>query len=143
MWAKPRNPPATPLSSFWGKWSLVERSARPCEGAPGGRPSRPPGLPTFPGTSWVVISGVISRVTIHIRRLTLLITTHEPPSRPSQPLVPLTGWLLGLCRNPSGRLSLLGLCRKVRDARPAGRWWGLCRNLISAEREVLICAMDK
>ena len=37
------------------------------------------------GGSWVVISGVISRVTIlitHIRGLiTLLITTHEPPSR--------------------------------------------------------------
>ena len=33
------------------------------------------------GGSWVVISGVISRVTIHIRGLiTLLITTHEPPS---------------------------------------------------------------
>ena len=36
--------------------------------------------------SWVVISGVISRVTIlrtHLRGLiTLLITTHEPPSRP-------------------------------------------------------------
>ena len=34
------------------------------------------------GGSWVVISGAISRVTIHIRGLiTLLITTHEPPSR--------------------------------------------------------------
>ena len=37
------------------------------------------------GSSWVVISRVISRVTIlitHIRGLiTLLITTHEPPSR--------------------------------------------------------------
>ena len=37
------------------------------------------------GGSWVVISGVISRVTIimtHIRGLiTPLITTHEPPSR--------------------------------------------------------------
>ena len=37
------------------------------------------------GGSWVVISGVISRVTrliTHIRGLiTLLITTHEPPSR--------------------------------------------------------------
>ena len=37
------------------------------------------------GGSWVVISRVISRVTIfitHIRGLiTLLITTHEPPSR--------------------------------------------------------------
>ena len=33
------------------------------------------------GGSWVVISGVISRVTIHVRGLiTLLITTHEPPS---------------------------------------------------------------
>ena len=33
------------------------------------------------GGSWVVISGVISRVTIHIRALiTLLITTDEPPS---------------------------------------------------------------
>ena len=36
------------------------------------------------GGSWVVISGVISRVTIvitHIRGLiTILITTHEPPS---------------------------------------------------------------
>ena len=36
------------------------------------------------GGSWVVISGVISRVTIiitHIRQLiTPLITTHEPPS---------------------------------------------------------------
>ena len=37
------------------------------------------------GVSWVVISGVISRVTIHIRRLiTLLITTHEPPSMSDQ-----------------------------------------------------------
>ena len=38
----------------------------------------------FLGGSWVVISGVISRVTItttHIRGLiTPLITTHEPPS---------------------------------------------------------------
>ena len=37
------------------------------------------------GGSWLVISGVISRVTIiitHTRGLiTLLITTHEPPSR--------------------------------------------------------------
>ena len=37
------------------------------------------------GGSWVVISGVISKVTIvitHIRELvTVLITTHEPPSR--------------------------------------------------------------
>ena len=37
------------------------------------------------GGSWVVISGVISKVTIvitHIRELiTILITTHEPPSR--------------------------------------------------------------
>ena len=32
------------------------------------------------GGSWVVIIGVISRVTIHIRGLiTPLITTHEPP----------------------------------------------------------------
>ena len=40
---------------------------------------------TVLGGSWVVISGVISRVTrliTHIRGLiTLLITTHEPPSR--------------------------------------------------------------
>ena len=37
------------------------------------------------GSSWAVISGFISRVTIvigHIKRLiTLLITTHEPPCR--------------------------------------------------------------
>ena len=37
------------------------------------------------GGSWVVISGVISRVTIIITPIrgliTLLITTHEPPSR--------------------------------------------------------------
>ena len=40
--------------------------------------SNPTG-PTW--NSWVVISGVISRVTVHIRGLiTLLITTHEPPS---------------------------------------------------------------
>ena len=33
------------------------------------------------GGSWVVISGVISKVTIHIRGLvTLLITAREPPS---------------------------------------------------------------
>ena len=44
--------------------------------------------PPLLGGSWVVISGVISRVTIlitHIRGLitllTLLITTHEPPSK--------------------------------------------------------------
>ena len=41
---------------------------------------------TLLGGSWAVISGVISRVTIlttHIRGLiTLLITTHEPPSKP-------------------------------------------------------------
>ena len=37
------------------------------------------------GGSCVVISGVISRVTSHIRGLiTLLITTHEPPSRAKQ-----------------------------------------------------------
>ena len=38
------------------------------------------------GGSWVVLSGVISRVTTlitHIKGLTTpLITTHEPPSRP-------------------------------------------------------------
>ena len=38
------------------------------------------------GGSWVVISGVISRITMvitYIRGLiTVLITTHEPPSRP-------------------------------------------------------------
>ena len=37
------------------------------------------------GGSWVVISGVISRVTVlitHIRgHITPLITTHEPPSK--------------------------------------------------------------
>ena len=34
------------------------------------------------GGSWVVINGVISRATIHIRGLTTpLITTNEPPSR--------------------------------------------------------------
>ena len=33
--------------------------------------------------SWVVISAVFSRVSIHIRGLiTLLMTTHEPPSKP-------------------------------------------------------------
>ena len=41
---------------------------------------------TLLGGSWVVISGVISRVTVlttHIKGLiTLLITTHEPPSSP-------------------------------------------------------------
>ena len=45
-----------------------------------------PHVSRLPGDSWVVISGVISRVTIvitHIRGgITLLIiTTHEPPSR--------------------------------------------------------------
>ena len=43
------------------------------------------------GGSWVVINGVISRVTIHIRALiTPLITTHEPPSRafPESPNTP-------------------------------------------------------
>ena len=38
-----------------------------------------------PGGSWVVISGVICRVSVvttHVRGLiTILITTHEPPSR--------------------------------------------------------------
>ena len=41
---------------------------------------------TLLGGSWVVISGVIRGATIlitHIRELiTLLITTHEPPSKP-------------------------------------------------------------
>ena len=41
------------------------------------------------GGSWVVIGGVISRVTgniTHIRGLvTLLITTHEPASKPEIP----------------------------------------------------------
>ena len=32
--------------------------------------------------SWVVISGVISRVTIVVTHIGELITTHEPPSRP-------------------------------------------------------------
>ena len=44
------------------------------------------------GGSWVVTSGVISRVTTlitHIRGLiTPLITTHEPPSRPDPKLWP-------------------------------------------------------
>ena len=39
------------------------------------------------GGSWAAISGVISKVTIaitHIRGfITILITTHEPPSKPS------------------------------------------------------------
>ena len=53
-------------------------------GAPCGR--RSPGLGVLPllGGSWVVISGVISRVTIIITPIrgliTPLITTHEPPS---------------------------------------------------------------
>ena len=46
-----------------------------------------PKASTLLGGSWVVITGVISRVTIltsHIRELiTPLITTHEPPSKPS------------------------------------------------------------
>ena len=38
---------------------------------------------TLLGGSWVLINGVISRVTIHIRGLiTPLIATHEPPSSP-------------------------------------------------------------
>ena len=41
---------------------------------------------TLLGGSWVVIRRVISRVTIHIAHIrgliTLLITTHEPPSNP-------------------------------------------------------------
>ena len=43
-----------------------------------------PSLPVLLGGSWVVISGVISRITIVITRIrgliTLLITTHEHPS---------------------------------------------------------------
>ena len=54
------------------------------------------------GGSWVVISGVISRVTIlitHIRGLiTLLRTTHEPPS---SVLVEL-GWLFRCCFGKAG-----------------------------------------
>ena len=50
-----------------------------------------------------MIGGVISRLTIHIRRLiTLLITTHEPPSRGSSkkgsiriPLGPFMGFSHG------------------------------------------------
>ena len=45
------------------------------------------------GGSWVVISGLISRVTVvitHIKGLiTPLITTHEPPSTPAQAPVTL------------------------------------------------------
>ena len=51
-------------------WELLARRARSC--------------PALLGGSWVVISGVISKVTIVItqrRGLTaVLITTHEPPS---------------------------------------------------------------
>ena len=73
------------------------------------------------GGSWVVICGVTSRVTIilsHIRGLiTLLITTHEPTSRPLRdpPRLghegPLHGWrkshpprLCALENQPSGRI---------------------------------------
>ena len=41
------------------------------------------------GGSWVVLSRVVSRVTLDLTyiggRITPLITTHEPPSRPSKP----------------------------------------------------------
>ena len=44
-------------------------------------------VPLVPGGSWVVISGVISKVTVLITLIrgliTPLITTHEPPSRVS------------------------------------------------------------
>ena len=43
-------------------------------------------MPHLLGGSWVVISGLISKVTMLItlirRLITPLITTHEPPSRP-------------------------------------------------------------
>ena len=49
------------------------------------RREEPQGCMNLLGASWVVISGVVSRVTViitHIRGLiTPLITTHEPPSR--------------------------------------------------------------
>ena len=48
--------------------------------------------PGLLGGSWVVLSGVISRVTILITHLPGFITTHEPPSRGQ-----LTGSLHKLC----------------------------------------------
>ena len=67
------------------------------------------------GGSWVVISGVISKVTIvitHIRGLiTILITTHEPPSRG-----------LGSAPKPEALTPGLDL-RELKDSRPFV--WGL------------------
>ena len=49
------------------------------------------------GGSWVVISGVISRVTIVITQvrgpITPLITTHEPPSRGLKQALDQLGWV--------------------------------------------------
>ena len=48
-----------------------------------------PCKPTLLGGPWVLIIGVISRVTILITLIrgliTLLMTTHEPPSKPQNP----------------------------------------------------------
>ena len=63
------------------------------------------------GGSWVVINGVISRVTIHIRGLiTPLIATHKPPGEslkgtlnPYNPITPLI-----TAREPPSRDSALG-----------------------------------
>ena len=64
------------------------------------------------GGSWLVIRGVISKVTIvitHIRGLiTLLITTHEPPST-----LPAFSWGLLLHSALQKKLTALGEARKV------------------------------
>ena len=71
-----------PTKTSWRRRSAWRPLGRRCS-----EPRRR-GEQTLLGGSWVVISGVITRVTIvitYIRGLILitpLITTHEPPSRP-------------------------------------------------------------
>ena len=64
------------------------------------------------GGSWVVISGVISRVALgitHIRELiTPFITAHEPPSKRSRTGIPEMT-LTGILDEPSHRA--MGCCR--------------------------------
>ena len=93
------------------------------------------------GGSWVVISGVISRVTIHIRGLiTLLITTHAPPSmlcwfctepRIHRPLSPGTS---GVARSLAWFASSHVPCLGTTCFYFTVEWTRCTRNAVSADR---------
>ena len=96
------------------------------------------------GGPWVVINGVIIRVTIlisHIRGLvTPFMTTHEPPSRPTERAsansrrVP---WRVDLIRSFEGHYKGMRVTRKAfRWVRRRSKLWQKGRRLNHHRREV-------